>query len=411
MSQKVSKKSIVEDKFGNTSFNNKMTDTILLIDSNGLSHFTSYLAYGLSKFRNITLYGLSPEDFEITGAAKERNIKYYNVRDKLPVGNSIPKIIIGTLLFFFVLIRATALSKYEIVHIQGYVPTFFLFIPMLKLRRKKILWTAHDIDYRPSNKGIRGKLDSIYISISCEPMILRKYSDAIIVHGHDLKKQLLSKGIENKKIHVLPHFDYNYLLNYPNNPNFEFSEIGLLTNYVLFFGRIVPYKGLDALLNASRIINKYIGDDFILVIAGEGNISLIKSHMSPDQNAYIHIINRRIASRQIPDLLRGAKFLVAPYTYASQSGVISLAYTFSKPVIVSNVGSIYEYVEHGKTGLIFDSGNEQQLADCIIELIKNRNLCEKMGQNANQKLLSEMSLELYCNRVNYLYGTLLDRFN
>ena len=120
--------------------------------------------------------------------------------------------------------------------------------------------------------------------------------------------------------------------------------------------------------------------------------------------AYIHILNRRIPYREIPNLFYGAKFLILPYIDASQSGVIPLAYTFSKPVIVSNVGSLSEYVDHGKTGLIFESGNTEQLANHIIDLIKNRDLCTEMGENANKKLLNDMSLELCCDRLNYLYN-------
>jgi len=402
--EKTSAKSRKESNLKTNSLNNKKAKTILLIDSPGLSHYTSYLAYGLSKYRDIILYGFSSEEYYVTGAARQKRIKFYNIREKLPNGNSTLEIIVESLLLFFILFKAFTKTGYDIVHIQGYLPMFFFFIPILKLRRKKIFWTVHDVNFRPTNAGIRGKLDFIYTVTVSEPSLLKKYADIIIVHGYLLKNQLSAKGTDDKKIQVIPHFDYRYLLKDSMKENVKIYEGNLSTGYVLFFGRIAPYKGLELLVNASRIVKKRIGYEFILLIAGEGDISLIKNHMSDDDYAYIHLLNKRIPYWEIPDLFKGAKFLILPYAEASQSGVIPLAYTFSKPVIVSNVGSLSEYVEHGKTGMIFDSGNTDQLANYIIELVKNRDLCTEMGESANRKLLNDMSLELCCERLNYLYN-------
>jgi glycosyltransferase involved in cell wall biosynthesis len=402
--EKTSAKTQKESYRKPNSLNSKKTETILLIDSPGISHYTSYLAYGLSKYRDVILYGFSKEEYYVTGAATKKRIKFYNIREKLPNGNSTLMIMLESLLLFFILFKAFTKTGYDIVHIQGYLPMFFFFIPMLKLRGKKIFWTVHDVNFRPSNAGIRGKLDFIYTVTVSEPSLLLKYSDIIIVHGYLLKNQLSAKGTENNKIHVIPHFDYRYLLNDSMKENAKFNEGNLPAGYVLFFGRIAPYKGLELLINASRIVKKRIGYEFILLVAGEGDISLLKNHMSDDEYAYIHILNRRIPYREIPNLFYGAKFLILPYIDASQSGVIPLAYTFSKPVIVSNVGSLSEYVDHGKTGLIFESGNTEQLANHIIDLIINRDLCTEMGENANKKLLNDMSLELCCDRLNYLYN-------
>jgi alpha-maltose-1-phosphate synthase len=395
-----------KDVIGSESLNNKKTKAILLIDSPGLSHYTSYLAYGLSKYRDIILYGFSSEEYNVTGAATQKRIKFYNIREKLSNESSTSKIILEPLVLFFILFKAFTKSGYDIVHVQGYLPIFFFFIPWLKLTRKKIFWTVHDVNFRTTNPGVRGKLDFAYTVTISEPSLLAKYADTIIVHGNLLKNQLFAKGTNDKKIHVIPHFDYGYLLNNRQQVNAKLTEQNLHTDYVLFFGRIAPYKGLELLVNASRIVKMKMGHEFILLIAGEGDISLLKNHMSDDDYAYIHILNKRVPNQEIPNLFKGAKFLILPYVDASQSGVIPLAYTFSKPVIVSNVGSLSEYVEHGKTGLIFEPSNTEQLSKYIVDLAKNSELCEQMGINANRKLLNEMSLELCCDKLNHLYNTI-----
>src|SRR5206468_12786006 len=129
------------------------------------------------------------------------------------------------------------------------------------------------------------------------------------------------------------------------------------SEYVLLFGKIKPYKGVETLLEAARKVRKKLGNKFRVIIAGKGSKTFLDSLLRTDDLEYIHIENRFIPDIEIPKLFRNARFLVLPYIDASQSGVMSLAYTFSKPVIVSNVGSIAEYVEHGVTGLVFEPGD------------------------------------------------------
>lgn len=380
------------------SAHDKNKRVILLIDGGGLSHYTCYLAVGIAKYSKVILYGLSEEQYMITGAAKEKNIKFYDIGQKLPKGTSILSSIIYPFFLFFPLLNALTKSSYDIVHIQGPSWLFFLFIPFLKIKRKPIFWTIHDVDFRASNPGIRGKLESFQLSLLCQNSLLRKYSNTIIVHGSRLKDKLISKGVDKNKIHVLPHFDYRYMLDldskfYPD----------AVDGYVLLFGKIKPYKGIDVFLKASHIVRKNLGDNFKVIIAGKGDMSFLNQVFSSEDKEYIQVLNRYISDSEISTLLRNARFLVLPYLDASQSGVIPLSYTFSKPVIVSNVGSIAEYVESGKTGMIFEVGNVNQLANCMTAMFQDIATCVQMGKNAHEKMTKEMSLEKCSAFLNELY--------
>jgi alpha-maltose-1-phosphate synthase len=373
--------------------------TVLLIDSGGLSHYTSYLGVGLSKYRNVILYGFSEEQYTLTGAAKEKGIKFYNMGKWLPKGDSLLASAIRPFLLFFPLLKGIATTSYDIVHIQGQSYLFFLFVPLLKLRKKRIFWTMHDVDFRSTSPGIRGKLESFQVKLLCQNEKLSRQVNVIIVHGSMLKDKLVSRGLNKNKIHVLPHFDYSYLLLLNSK-----SDANNSNEYVLLFGKIKPYKGIDILIKASRIVRKKLGNKFRVMIAGKGNGSYLDSLLRTEDLEYIQIRNEFIRDFEIPELFKKAKFLVLPYTDASQSGVISLAYTFSKPVIVSNVGSIAEYVEHGITGLTFEAGDSTQLANCIIELVESAERCIEMGKKAHQKLIKEMSLERCAAIINELYN-------
>jgi alpha-maltose-1-phosphate synthase len=376
----------------------KTKSTVLLIDSGGLSHYTSYLAVGLSKYRNVILYGFSDEQYTLTGAAKEKGIKFYNMGKRLPKGDSLLASTIRPYLLFFPLLKGIATTNYDLVHIQGHSYLFFLFVPLLKLKRKPIYWTMHDVDFRPTSPGIRGRLESLQVRLLCQNPWLARKVNAIVVHGTKLKYALISRGISENKICVIPHLDYGYLLALSSKLDSDNSF-----EYVLLFGKIKPYKGVKILLEAARKVRKKLGNKFRLIIAGKGSKTFLDSLLRTDDLEYIHVQNGYIPDIEIPKLFRNAKFLVLPYIDASQSGVVSLAYTFSKPVIVSNVGSIAEYVEHGTTGLIFESGDTEQLSNYIEELVQNNDKCIEMGKNAYQKSKNEMSLERCSEVINELY--------
>lgn len=379
----------------------KDSSKVLLIDNNGLSHYTTYLAYGLSRFKEIILYGFSYEDYVLTGAINERNIKFCDVGKKFPKHNLLLLRIPSQLIFFLrILLVSLFTTNYDIVHIQGHLPLFFLFIPMLKLRSKYVCWTLHDVKPRPSTNSIFGKIELFYLKAVTQPRLLAKYVDSIIVHGQVLKAELTYTGVDKNKIHILPHFDYQYLLNLVN---VKLKKQTLFEDYILIFGRIVPYKGFNILIEAIRIARNLTNNKFNVLISGKGDISYLEGLLNTDDYEYITICHNFVPYSRIPDLFERAKFLVLPYTNASQSGVIPLAYTFSKPVIVSNVGSLPEYVDQGETGYIFELNNSTQLATYIVDLIENEQKCKEMGEKAKLKLLAEMSLEKCCVAVNNIY--------
>jgi glycosyltransferase involved in cell wall biosynthesis len=389
---------------------------VLLFDSDGLSNYTCYLARGISKFRQVVLYSFSENSHIVTGASLEKNVKFQYIKKWLPKGYSTFKGITRVILLFFILLITLTRNQYEIVHIQEHLPMFFFFIPLLKLRHKKIFWTLHDTEiFIPSN-NIHGKLQVLFSEIVSQPKIMIKWSDAIIVHALSLKEQLIEKKVDQNKIHVIPHFDYNYLLenhsinfkNSINSSNSDQNQNLLPKEYALFFGNIAPWKGIDVLIDATKIVTENLGQKFNLVIAGTpyDGYHTYFNNLIKERNNCIKIINRYIESYEISGIIKGSRFLILPYAKSFQhsaSGIIPLAYTFSKPVVVSSLEPLREYVEHDRTGLIFKCGDSKQLANCIIELLEDYSKCSEMGRNAHQKILREMSLERCCEVLNNLY--------
>lgn len=104
-------------------------------------------------------------------------------------------------------------------------------------------------------------------------------------------------------------------------------EVSGLKEYILFFGTVDKYKGVDLLVDAyCNLTCKSLK----LVIAGRGFD--IETH-----NENIIRINRFIEDEEVAYLFKKAKFIVYPYRSATMSGVLSLAYYFNKKVLASTI--------------------------------------------------------------------------
>lgn len=106
------------------------------------------------------------------------------------------------------------------------------------------------------------------------------------------------------------------------------AELQNTSDYILFFGAVDHYKGVDILISA---YNRHPeSDKHKLVIAGLGNLDKITE---PN----IIRLNRFIEDAEIRDLFTKAAIVVYPYRSATMSGVLSLAFYFRKKVVMSDV--------------------------------------------------------------------------
>ena len=124
--------------------------------------------------------------------------------------------------------------------------------------------------------------------------------------------------------------------------------------YLLFFGFIRKYKGLDILLEAMG--DKRLKDAGIkLIVAGEFYTDRetyedqIKQH---DLQNYIHLFTDFIPDSEVRYYFCASDLVVLPYHNATQSGISQIAYHFEKPMVVSNVGGLPEVVPDGKVGYV-----------------------------------------------------------
>jgi glycosyltransferase involved in cell wall biosynthesis len=199
-------------------------------------------------------------------------------------------------------------------------------------------------------------------------------ADKIIVHSDKLRAAHLLARLPVSKIDVVQIGTFNF---FKANTT-DATE----SNNLLFFGRIARYKGIEYLIEAAQKAKTSM-PDLTVTIAGEGDLSKYRKMIRGE--SWFAIINRYIPDDEVAGLFGKAAVLIMPYTDGSQTGLISVAAAFSKPVIVSNVGNFSDMVDDGTTGLIIPPGDVSALSDAIITLLKNPQLRCEMGENAKRK--------------------------
>jgi len=147
--------------------------------------------------------------------------------------------------------------------------------------------------------------------------------------------------------------------------------------YILFFGFIRDYKGLDLLINAfaDERLRKY---RVKLLVAGEYYsdpelyLELIKKH---NLESLIELRTDFIPDDEVNLYFSAADMVVQPYKSATQSGVTQIGYHFNKPMLVTNVGGLSEIIPDGKIGYVVEP-NSQKITDALVDFYENDRLGE-----------------------------------
>lgn len=252
----------------------------------------------------------------------------------------------------------------DILHITMYGLLQVLLSRKLDKSIKKII-TIHDVVPHDRQSFIHLLYDRI-----CRRLTLNSFNNILLlshVDDHLIEKNLSPKTHEIFFSKLGP---YTYLRNYPIGCN-PYGK------YILFFGTIRPYKGVDILIKAYKM-SKCMDHNVKLVIAGkdiDGNI------LHDDHNNNIIIINRYIENSELATLISNSLFAVLPYKSATQSGVTKSAIALDKPMICTNVGNLPNEVIDNRYGVIVNPDDAESLCKGINRLIENPAQVEQFSKN------------------------------
>lgn len=213
-----------------------------------------------------------------------------------------------------------------------------------KNRKTKVITIADNIIPHEKRPGDR-LLTRYYI----------KRSDGFITLSRSVLKELEDFNVKTKPRLYSPHPLYD---NFGDRIDRDeaLKNLKLLPEYryILFFGFIRDYKGLDILLEA--MADECLKDIPVrLIVAGEFySSSAPYMTLIRDKNLGNKVVlhTHFIPNDKVASYFSAADLVVQPYKEASQSGVTQVAYHFGVPMVVTNVGALPEMVPNHVSGLV-----------------------------------------------------------
>ena len=211
-------------------------------------------------------------------------------------------------------------------------------------------------------------------------------------------------GLPFEKINVVPN-GVNLLLYSGVERDYEFRRRYAMDNekIILFVGRLVYEKGVQHLIAAMpKILNGY--HDAKLVIAGKGGMM---DELKQEANAlglgdkvyFTGYIN----GKDVPKLYKAADIAVFPSTY-EPFGIVALEAMLSeRPIVVSDIGGLNEIVQHRENGMKCYAGNANSIADSILELLYNPELCANITKKAKAKVRNEYNWNKIAQDTHFIY--------
>lgn len=180
--------------------------------------------------------------------------------------------------------------------------------------------------------------------------------------------------------------------------------------YVLFFGLIRDYKGLDLLLDAWALLKRsgrFAGRK--LLVAGEFYTPKERYLRQIDDaglQGEVLLHDYFIPDEQVKYYFSAADFVVQPYRTATQSGVTQIAYQFCTPMVVTDVGGLPEIVPDGRVGYVCPPTAEG-VAEAVGRMYEP-GVLERFGLNCLEER-KRFSWEEMCNRITELYRMVAER--
>lgn len=159
---------------------------------------------------------------------------------------------------------------------------------------------------------------------------------------------------------------------------------------LLFFGRILKYKGLDLILAAIPQLRREF-PNLQLEVWGKGNIAPYQSAI--DMVGGVRVENRWIGESEIPQIFASTDLVVLPYREASQSGVVATAFAVGMPCVATPIPGLCEQIRDGVTGIIATGVSSSEFSKAVAKVLRDPALYSRLSKNCITETKTALSWE------------------
>ncbi|HKJ47218.1 MAG TPA: glycosyltransferase family 4 protein [Balneolales bacterium] len=215
---------------------------------------------------------------------------------------------------------------------------------------------------------------------------------------------LMNEGVSEDRITVMPN-GTNPGEFYPTETSELRNKLDLNSKRIIMtITRLVPRKGVDNVLSAMRSVIKKYDNALYLIVGGGNDLERLESLVSEfNLNNNVRFLGKVPHSKVKSYYNLCEVFVMTPRTEPLNIegfGIVYLeANACGKPVIGSTSGGITDAIIDGKTGLLVDEDNPEQLADAILQLLDDSKLAEKLGKQGRERVIKETNWDTIAHNI------------
>jgi glycosyltransferase involved in cell wall biosynthesis len=291
---------------------------------------------------------------------------------------------------YFKLINFILEQNADIVYINNWGDVYFNSLASTFLKKKNTIIGIHDVIYHSGSN-----LSSVF---NFSNRIFYRKFDTFLTFSKS-QASILKATVPQKRVVTIPLA----LKDFGTKPH-DVQNDGIVR--FLFFGNILPYKGLKFLIKATNALSKKY-NNFKLIIAGKAdNWEKSYGHLVKDQD-YIETKIRFIANEEIPHLFANAHYLVLPYKDVTQSGPLMVAYNYDVPAIATNIDGFKEFIENSVSGYLFNRGDELELQNILESaILRSEAEYNELVQNVVKIKENELSFNVTLRKYREMFNLL-----
>lgn len=349
-------------------------------NAGGLPHYTAELANAMTEHADVTVMkpaettadDLFVDDVELVEAFRPISISMPNIY----------KLNVDPIEFFRGLLSYHNLKQIEdidtdVTHITtGLFPQVKLFSWLHGIDDLgPLVVTHHEVPENPFSLS----RPPVFVEEMINTAIPELDTDGIVVHTESQKRALKRHGKARGEIEVIPHGAYSVF------GNREDVDIETESNCVLFFGNVVPPKGLDTLVEAIPKVKRDV-PDVKLLIAGDGRITSGSKSIIEDHPENFEVHNYFVPNDEVKRFFARAEVVALPYREQGgtkgHSGALATAYSFGNPIVSTSAGDFSELVGDSGCGVVVPPEDPDRLADALTRVLNDPEGRARMSENS-----------------------------
>jgi glycosyltransferase involved in cell wall biosynthesis len=236
-----------------------------------------------------------------------------------------------------------------------------------------------------------------------------KTADKILSVSDDLKMNIISLGIDEEKIHVVPNgVDVDSFKSIDQNYARRKLKLPCDKKFVLYVGSLRKIKGVDYLVESAI---DFVSEDVILLLVGRDDglkPRLVKRAKELQIDKYIMFIDQ-VKHEDIVFWMSCSDVLVLPSLSEGRPNVVLEALSCGLPVVATNVGGTPEILSDYENGILVESCNSKALARKVNEVLYNPKLRNKLIFNGRKNLIENgLTWEAHGKKTVDIYSSLLE---